>query len=140
MDPVLSEHYKNITFNIRRKMKSFKKFVEEPTNVTGPDIAGINKDDTPGPGKLARRKKKKKDDEDETNEGQFAGIEVFDVSSDDFVKAREGKKRYERMSRFFDDVTDGVGKQIHDFSKKFPNKSIIVRNEKTQGMFFLRKK
>lgn len=107
-------------------MKTYREFTEEPTNVTGPNVAGINKDDTPGPAKLCRRDK-------------FAGCDVFEVSPDDFIKAREGKKKFSRMKRYFDNVKDGIGKEVHDFSKKNPNKSIIVRNEKTKSMFFLKR-
>jgi len=101
-------------------MKTYKELTEEIVNTTGPNIAGKD---------IPFFDKKRK----------FINTEVFDVSGADFDKAKFGKAKFSRMKRFFDDISTGIGKTVHEFSKKYPKRGIIVRNEKTGSMFFLKK-
>ena len=91
------------------------------------------------------RKKLKMDEMKENTEiatpepdSVFAQMPVFKVSPDDFSKCKDIKKRYERWSKHIDTESD-YGKKIHTYAKKNPKKSIIVQDDKSGHMVYLKK-
>lgn len=70
------------------------------------------------------------------NEDLFAGAEVFDVPTDVFHKCRLGKLRYHRWSKYVGD--DAIGQKIRAYGIANPNKSIVIRDNRTGAMMFLR--
>ena len=115
-------------------MKKFKQLKEAiaMSVATGP-IAGMPTasppEQTPVPagvtskGSMLRRKK-------------FAGKEVFVVSSDAFNKARLGKKKFEHYSSYVG--KDEIGEEIRQFAKENRDEPIILEDELTGAMVYLR--
>ena len=68
--------------------------------------------------------------------GKFANTDTFIVSSDLMKKARMGKKKYVRYEKYVGN--DEIGMAIREFGLKYPKKPIILQDEKTGGMIFLR--
>ena len=93
-------------------------------NVGDGAIAGA----APGEEPPVRKKRKK-----------FAGCEVFEVSPDIYYKCVKGKQKFEHWKRYFDRES-GVGAEIYEFAYKYPRKAIIVQNEVTKEMVYLRHK
>lgn len=93
-------------------------------NVGDGEIAGA----APGEEPPVRKKRKK-----------FAGCDVFEVSPDVYYKCIQGKKKFEHWRRYFDRES-GVGSEIYEFAYKHPRKAIIVQNEVTREMVYLRNK
>ena len=75
---------------------------------------------------------------DLTPDSTFARLPVFKVSSGDFVRCQQGKKRYARWNKHIDTNSD-YGKKIHAYAKKNPKQSIIVQSDKTGHMIYLKK-
>jgi len=127
-----------------------------PTNATGSAITGTSGT----PGEVAallfkrKRKKKKKDKEKDkvkedvdtlnvvpdtiTPDSTFASMPVFKVNSAEFAKCKFGKTKFSRWARHID-TNSKMGKRIYNYAKKNPKKSIIVQNEKSGHMLYLRK-
>lgn len=108
-------------------MKKFNTFYEEVGNsVNG--IAGVRPGDEPpgkaGMSKLVRRK--------------FAGVEMFEVSSNVYYKCILGKKRYARYNEYVGD--DDVGQSIREYGRKNPKASIILKNVDTGDMIYFKKR
>ena len=68
----------------------------------------------------------------------FAQMPVFKVSSDDFSKCQDVKKKYARWNKHID-TESAYGKKIHTYAKKNPKKSIIVQDDKSGHMVYLKK-
>jgi len=75
---------------------------------------------------------------DNQNE-QFAGVEVFDLSPDEYQKCVNGRDRYERWSRKLN-MEDGSNQSIRRYSHRNPGKDIIVRDSRTGMMAYLKRK
>jgi len=127
-----------------------------PTNATGSAITGTSGT----PGEVAallfkRKKKKKKKDKEKdkvkedvdtlnvvpdtiTPDSTFASMPVFKVNSAEFAKCKFGKTKFSRWARHID-TNSKMGKRIYNYAKKNPKKSIIVQNEKSGHMLYLRK-
>jgi hypothetical protein len=73
-----------------------------------------------------------------TPDSTFASLPVFKVSSDDFSKCQGVKKKYARWNKHIDTESD-YGKKIHGYAKKNPKKSIIVQDDKSGHMVYLKK-
>ena len=73
-----------------------------------------------------------------TPDSVFAQMPVFKVTQDEFAKCKDVKKRYERWSKHIDTESD-YGKKIHAYAKKNPKKSIIVQDDKSGHMVYLKK-
>jgi len=100
---------------------------EAPVNaVGGGNIAGTG-DDAPVGKKaqmaLVRRAK-------------FANNDVFVVDTERFNKARLGKKKYLKYETYVGN--DEIGNEIRQFGRKYPKKPIILQDDKTGAMIFLR--
>lgn len=96
-----------------------------PTNNVGDGHIAGAKGDPPGrpKGKILRRKK-------------FAGINVFEVSSDYFYLARMGKRKYARYEQYVGD--DETGRAIREFGNANYGAPIIIQDELTGAMCYLR--
>lgn len=110
-----------------KKLKAIKE--EMAMTASSPPIAGLPPDIPPVPagvttaGKMLRRKK-------------FAGQEVFVVSSDSFHKAKLGKKKFEHYSSYVG--RDEIGKEITEFARANKDAPIILEDELTGAMVYLR--
>ena len=92
---------------------------EDIANVTG-GIAGL--DGNPPASKSFLRR--------------FAKNDVFVVDTERFNKARVGKKKYLKYEKYVG--SDEVGNAIRDYGRKYPKKPIILQDERTGSMIFLR--
>ena len=92
---------------------------EDIANVTG-GIAGL--DGNPPASKSFLRR--------------FAKNDVFVVDTERFNKARVGKKKYLKYEKYVG--SDEVGNAIRDYGRKYPKKPIILQDDKTGSMIFLR--
>ncbi|MBT5440747.1 MAG: hypothetical protein HOK88_05420, partial [Candidatus Marinimicrobia bacterium] len=75
---------------------------------------------------------------DFTPDSTFASMPVFKVNQDDFVKCQNGKKKHAHWNKHIDTESD-YGKKIHGYAKKNPKKSIIVQDDKSGHMVYLKK-
>ncbi|NDG31935.1 hypothetical protein EB118_17905 [bacterium] len=94
---------------------------EEIVNVTGSGIAGTT-GDPPVPKKMMMRR--------------FANSDVFVVDTERYLKARLGKRKYLKYETYVGN--DDVGNAIREYGRKYPKKPIILQDEKTGSMIFLR--
>lgn len=76
----------------------------------------------------AQRKKKRK---------KFAGTEVFEVDPEVFMKARFGKKKYDKYENYVGN--DKIGQEIRQYGRSNPGKSIIIQDSLTGAMLYLKK-
>jgi hypothetical protein len=67
---------------------------------------------------------------------RFAKNDVFVVDTERFNKARTGKKKYLKYEKYVG--SDEVGNAIRTYGRKYPKKPIILQDEKTGSMIFLR--
>ena len=103
--------------------KEFEQFLDEDVPVTGTvgvATRGIPLG-TPPKGLVMKR---------------FAGMDVFAVNPSLYPKSRQGKKKYDRYSRYVGE--DEAGEYIRAYARKFPKKPIIVMDSDTGCMQFLR--
>ena len=77
-------------------------------------------------------------DIDITPDSTFAQMPVFKVNQDDFVRCQDVKKKHARWNKHIDTESD-YGRKIHTYAKKNPKKSIIVQDDKTGTMVYLKK-
>jgi len=67
----------------------------------------------------------------------FAGCKVFKVDSDTFRRCRFGKKKYARYEVY---VGNGpIGEEIKNYGRKYTKKGIIIMDERSGVMFYLRR-
>jgi len=96
--------------------------VEEIANVAGgSNIAGFDGNHQPKKKVVMRR---------------FANNDVFVVDTKRYLKARFGKKKYRRYDECVGD--DEIGCAIREYGLKYPNRPIIIEDETTGAMLFLR--
>ncbi len=98
---------------------------EAPTTTVG-HVKGGMIGEPPGPSK----KKKKRE--------IFAGDNVFEVSSDVFMKCKGEKGRYDRYMRSVGN--DPVGLEIREYGLTNPGKGIVIKDSKYGTMMTLRKR
>jgi sugar/nucleoside kinase (ribokinase family) len=111
-------------------MKTLKQLKEEIVNTVGSgQIAGLEPDIPPVPkgittkNNLIRRKK-------------FANTEVFVVSSDSFNKAKLGKQKFKHYASYVG--RDEIGEAIKQYAQENKDAPIIIEDEKTGAMVYLR--
>ena len=73
-----------------------------------------------------------------TPDSTFASMPVFKVNGDDFLKCQNGKEKHKHWNKHIDTESD-YGKKIHSYAKKNPKSSIIVQDDKTGHMVYLKK-
>lgn len=115
-------------------MKKFKEFLNEQApamTASSPPIAGLAPDVPPvaagitTAGKMLRRNPPKK----------FGGKAVFKVPSDSFHKTRLGKG-YKKWYKSY--VNGELGEEIRQYALENPNEPIILEDEKTGAMMYLK--
>lgn len=116
-------------------MKTFKQFIKEdaPAMSMGAGIQGLASAkgepiagrDTMLIPKMLKRKPPK----------MFGGKAVFTVPSDSFHKARLGKAYRKRYKSY---VNGELGEDIRQYALENPNDPIILEDEKTGAMVFLK--
>jgi hypothetical protein len=138
-----------------RKFISNPKLEEDaPANAAGGGaIAGIGVGPQGEPGvqpgtqqnilaRMLRRKALKEPKQEEkiqkVNEATFAGQEVFVVPTQYYHNCREGKNRYHSYERYVGN--DEIGETIRKYGRDRKNrkKPIIVQDERTGAMMYLR--
>jgi hypothetical protein len=97
---------------------------EAPATTVG-SVGGGMVGEPPGPSK---KKKKKRE--------IFAGDNVFEVSSDVFMKCKGEKGRYDRYIKSVGN--DPFGLEIREYGLKNPGKGIIIKDSKYGTMMTLR--
>ena len=118
-------------------MKKFKDYLKEdaPAMSMGAGVQGLSSaqgqpiagyDPLMMGGKMLRRKPPQ----------MFGGKAVFKLPSDRFYKARLGKKKFEHYSSYVG--RDELGEEIRDYIKENPNAPVIIEDEKTGAMFYLK--
>ena len=80
---------------------------------------------------LGKKKKKKK-----PVITRFAGNECFEVNPDVFEKSRWGKRKYARYENYVGN--DEVGEAIREYGRKFPTRPLILKNNVTGAMLYLK--
>lgn len=94
---------------------------EEIANVTGSGVSGTT-GDPPVPNKIMMRR--------------FANNDVFVVDTSRYLKARLGKRKFLKYETYVGN--DDVGNAIREYGRKYPKKPIILQDDKTGSMIFLR--
>ena len=122
----LIKEEKNLTLeNITEKFRKFQAESlneEAPANQVGSgNIAGTTGDPPVGKKVMMRR---------------FANNDVFAVDTQTFNNARLGKKKYLKYEKYVGN--DEIGNAIREYGRKYPKKPIILQDEKTGAMTFLR--
>lgn len=112
-------------FNVLRKIKEDA----VPNSVGGGNIAGMPTHSTPD--QTPVRKKSKV-----LRRGKFAGKVVFTVDEDTYYRAYLGKRKYEHYEKFLEGC-EGF-EEIRDFGRTYWDQPILIQNEKTGAMQFLK--
>lgn len=100
-----------------------------PNSVGGGNIAGMPTHSTPDQTPVRRKPKVLK-------RSQFAGKVVFTVDEDTYYKAYLGKRKYEHYEKFLEGC-EGF-EEIRDFGRQYWDQPILIQNEKTGAMQFLK--
>ena len=117
-------------------MKKFKEFINEeaPAMSVGGGFQGLSSakgepvagyDPLMMGGKVLKRKPP----------AMFGGKAVFKVSSNDYHKAVLGKKKFKRFKSY---VGGEIGEEIRQYARENKDAPIIVQDEKTGAMYYLR--
>ena len=109
-------------------VESIKDFEEsEAPSTTVGSVGGGMVGEPPG----SPKKKKKRKCE------VFAGSNVYEVSSEVFMKCKGEKPRYDRYVKHVGD--DECGQEIREYGLKNPKKGIIIKDSKYGTMMYLRR-
>ena len=106
------------------------KDVEEsdaPISTVG-SVGGGMIGEPPGPRILGKKKKRE----------VFAGSNVYEVSSDVFMKCKGEKPRYDHYTKHVG--ADDEGQNIREYGLKNPKKGIIIKDSKYGTMMYLRRR
>lgn len=68
---------------------------------------------------------------------KFMGMKVFDVPTERYMKSKDGKRKYTKYERYVG--SDEIGEEIRQYGRKNPKSGIILRDDKSGSMIFLRK-
>ena len=98
---------------------------EAPATTAG-SVGGGMVGEPPGP-----KKKKRKCE-------VFAGTNVYEVSSDVFMKCKGEKPKYARYAKHVGE--DDNGQDIREYGLKYPKKGIIIKDSKYGTMMYLRRR
>jgi hypothetical protein len=118
-------------------MKKFKEFSEQIAMSVGSGaVAGMPTasppEQTPVPAGVTTKKKMLRRVKPHD---MFGGIPVFKVRSEDYHKAVHGKKKFKHYTSY---VSGSLGEDVRDFASQNPNSGIIVQDEVTGAMFYLK--
>ena len=95
--------------------------VSSASSNPNPNMAGFD----PPLGKVVKRKRKK-----------FAGVEIFPVTTEEFMKCAHGRQKYERWGKKMN-MEDINNKDIRKYAHTNPGKSIIIQDQKSGVMSYL---
>lgn len=109
--------FSNLDFQFNRFM------AEEGMSVSS--VAGLT-GEPPGPRNRSKPLKRKK----------FNGCEVFVVSSESYSNCISAKMKSERFSKYIGDFE--IGNDIREYARLNPSKSIIIEDEVTGAMTYLK--
>lgn len=70
------------------------------------------------------------------NESTFAGMPVYKVNTDEYLKAINGRKKFQRWSKHFDMENEENG-NIKKYAHRNPGQPVLVQNDKTGEMAYL---
>jgi uncharacterized Zn finger protein (UPF0148 family) len=74
-----------------------------------------------------------------TGQDTFAGYPVFTVSGQEYSNCIDGRKKHERWNKRLN-MNNETSSAIRRYNHKNPGKPIVIRNEDTGEMIFLRRK
>lgn len=131
---------------------------DAPTNSTGPAIAGMSAQSEPGVKKSRQRSLQKKNAQDaqerdgftkvwrrkalpvmeavEVKRGKFAGNDTFVVPSHVYHEAVHHKAKGAHWTKYLNETEYGTA--IRDFANKNPHKPIVLEDEKTGYLTYVR--
>ena len=114
---------------IKKRMRAMQE--EAPTNSTSAAIAGIGVGENGEPGRkpmmpMVRRSK------------DFAGKAVFSVPPKLYDEARLEKRKYQRWTKYLEENSYDELAPIREFANANPTKPIIIENEKTGAMCYVK--
>jgi len=109
--------------NWNELLEGIKEETPPLNTASGDAIAGLG-DEPP-----VRKKKKRK---------KFAGADVFPVKEEEYMKCFNGRNKHERWSRKFD-MSKLENIELRTFAQRNPGKSIVLQNERTGEMIYLRR-
>ena len=115
----------------------FKILIEEIANVSGAFSTGsanTNGKYNTIAGKDIKLGKLRRRNELEKYEGK-----VFTVSNEMFDRMKEGKIRGSRWTKYIDETSE-LGLDIKKFSLRNPSQPVVIRNEETGELVFLRRR
>jgi hypothetical protein len=120
----LIKEQKNLTEeNIEEEFQKYRMLNEDaPANQVGAGKIAGTTGDPPVPKKVMMRR--------------FANNDVFVVDTQRFLNARLGKRKYLKYETYVGN--DEIGDAIRVYGRKNPSKPIILEDEKTGSMIFLR--
>jgi|688.fasta_scaffold229151_4 hypothetical protein len=117
-------------------MKKFKDFIKDDAPANAMGAAGISGASSavnvgiagfdPVMGGMLRRKPP----------AMFGGKAVFKVPSDRYHKAMQGKKKFKHYSSYVG--RDEIGEEIKAYIRENPNAPVILEDETTGAMVFLK--
>jgi hypothetical protein len=116
-------------------MKKFNEFKESIAMSVGSGAVAGMPTATPAEQTPVGLGKKKKMLRRITPHDMFGGIPVFKVRSEDYQKAVLGKKKFKHYTSY---VSGSLGEDVRDFAAQNPSSGIIVQDEITGAMFFLK--
>jgi hypothetical protein len=114
------------------ELEMYEELNEDGLAAGGGNIAGIGVEHPTKPGQAEpgiRKKKIKKG-------SKFAGSEVFMVKPETFMRARYGKRRYAKYEHYVGN--DETGEAIRQYGRANPGKPIILQDELTGSMIYLK--
>ena len=115
--------------HMQKQLKDQYGIEEEVANsVGGGNIAGMPTHSTPDQTPVRKSKVLRRD--------RFAGKTVFEVDEDTYYKAYLGKRKYEHYEKFLEGC-EGY-EEIRDYGRKYWDEPILLRNEKTGAMQYLK--
>jgi len=116
-------------------MKTFKKYNEEIAMSVGSGAVAGMPTATPAEQTPVGINNKKKILRRIKPHDMFGGIPLFKVRSEDYHKAVHGKIKFKRYTSY---VSGSLGEDVREFAIQNPNSSIIVQDEVTGAMFYLK--
>ena len=124
IEELFTAHYSTSEF-LYEAYEAHRMEEDSPANSDGGgNIAGLRGDPPMGKGAQAAFLRR------------FGKNDVFVVKSDVYRNARMGKKKYTKYENYVGN--DEVGNAIREYGRKYPKRPIIVQDEDTGAMTFLR--
>jgi len=121
-------------------MKTFDQFIIETMTSAGGGVAGMHQNVVPTDGlpqiggreadRLAIKPRKKQQRE------QFAGSDIFILSSEEYEKCLHGRAKFERWNKKLN-MEDLGNQEMRSYAHANPGKPIVVQDAKTGVMSYL---